>query len=300
MKTLSVWLLSIVATSPGFFPKDFQMEKDMPIPSPLTSHTVLEDPDDAPKADFSRLFTQEHLQNIHSSYFGPKGISEKTLREHPLHRAILRLIPKDGTFPLKTQAEPAVMLSALGTYRANIKTMWKGTGIFTKSLNNLLTVLLKVHLAPKKHKNFQEFVKSLQNKKLNVNPRKITRDKKRNTFRVQEYKRMKYLRKANISNDPNIKDKYQKLVDRCDKRIEFYKKTDIDMDEAEPIVNESPVLHESIGEEQLLESTADSEEDTLSGDISGRRTKSLVSVMRSLLFSRKVTYTSHDLKTKMS
>ncbi|KAI8884921.1 hypothetical protein K501DRAFT_181170 [Backusella circina FSU 941] len=102
--------------------------------------------------------------------------------------------------------------------------MWKGTGIFTKSLNNLLTVLLKVHLAPKKHKDFQEFVKSLQNKKQNVNPRKITRDKKRNTFRVQEYKRMKYLRKANISNDPNIKDKYQKLVDRCDKRIEFYKK----------------------------------------------------------------------------
>ncbi|KAI8881344.1 hypothetical protein K501DRAFT_189219, partial [Backusella circina FSU 941] len=133
-----------------FLPKDFHLEKDMPIPSPLTSHTVLEDPDDALKADFSRLFTQEHLQNIHSSYFGPKGISEKTLGEHPLHRAILRLIPKDGTFPLKTQAEPAVMSSALGTYCANIKTMWKGTGIFTKSLNNLLTVLLKVHLAPKK------------------------------------------------------------------------------------------------------------------------------------------------------
>ncbi|KAI8881870.1 hypothetical protein K501DRAFT_316547 [Backusella circina FSU 941] len=104
---------------------------------------------------------------------------------------------------------------------------------------------------------------------------------------------MKYLRKANISNDPNIKDKYQKLVDHCDKLIEFYKKQfapdDIDMDETEPI-----------GEEQLLESTIDGEEDTLSGDISGRRIKSLVSIMRSILFSRKVTYTSHDLKTKMS
>ncbi|KAI8878914.1 hypothetical protein K501DRAFT_277052 [Backusella circina FSU 941] len=71
------------------------------------------------------------------------------------------------------------------------------------------------------------------------------------------------------------------------------------MDEAEPIVNESPVLHESIGEEQLLESTVDSEEDILSGDILGRRIRFLVSVMRSLLFSRKVTYTSPELKNKM-
>ncbi|KAI8881871.1 hypothetical protein K501DRAFT_274225 [Backusella circina FSU 941] len=85
-----------------FLLQNFQMEKDMLIPSPLASHTVLEDPDDALKTGFSKLFTQEHLQNIHSSYFGPKGVSEKTLKEHPLHRVILRLIPKDGTFPLKT------------------------------------------------------------------------------------------------------------------------------------------------------------------------------------------------------
>ncbi|KAI8072092.1 hypothetical protein BDF21DRAFT_475493 [Thamnidium elegans] len=76
------------------FPTHYQLEENNNVflPPPL-DYTCRER--QSLERDFSHLFTKYHLQLIHSTYFGPQGLREGTLKSRPFHASFLHVILRD-------------------------------------------------------------------------------------------------------------------------------------------------------------------------------------------------------------
>lgn len=84
---------------------------------------------------------------VHSKYFGQKGIQRESIQKHTLLGEIFKEITVSNK---KKDTEPYVMKMALAKYSASFKNRWGTMGSFHQMLNNILLVLLRVHLAPKR------------------------------------------------------------------------------------------------------------------------------------------------------
>ncbi|KAI9486615.1 MAG: hypothetical protein EXX96DRAFT_473476 [Benjaminiella poitrasii] len=146
----------------SFFPSNFQnADAVKKVSTPLTS---LSFPSTSKvKKDFQTLFSQEHLQHIHSYYSGAEGIIKGSLEKNPVRSLLFQLIQKEALHGSKSDSMSASIIStALSQYGTNFANMWADKKIFLILLNSVLEVLLRIHLAPNRYKTYLDFVEAKQ------------------------------------------------------------------------------------------------------------------------------------------
>lgn len=190
---------------------------------------------------YKSLFNQNHLQLIHSSYLGPRGIQATSLQKNPIHKALLDTVPRqEGSQP---DLDPFIMKSALSKYMINFSNMWSSTTRFKKLFNHLILVLLRLHLAPSREEKKRQYVQEKFNKKpenkgktriiqaANVEPIPVnkislvnlSRNQKRNLFDGERRRCDKYIVKAETESVNLAKrDKWYQRADSCLNRIKTY------------------------------------------------------------------------------
>ncbi|KAK4511190.1 uncharacterized protein ATC70_012404 [Mucor velutinosus] len=139
------------------------------------------------------LFQSRHIDCLHTALFGQRG----TKISHPTFAAlssanepILDAIARDTPQPANE-----LMMVARGLYRTNLENMWASNKAFNRSLNKLLEILLRVHLAPKRESHYWE----LQQTKAKKQPKQVVksiRNSFRSAIRSEKYKLQRYQRKA--------------------------------------------------------------------------------------------------------
>jgi hypothetical protein len=116
-----------------------------------------------------------------------------------------------------------VMKLSLEQYKTNMANMWSSRRQINKLFDKSLEVLLKIHLAPNRERNYVEMLQRkkeelLKKKSDNSNKMKgyenLTRNQRRNLIRTAVYKRKNYQRKC--ENKPG---KIDVRVNRMDKKI---------------------------------------------------------------------------------
>jgi len=184
-------ILEKSTTTAGFniievLPPDFVTENN------LQQHIVssLPFPDKIPdkyKKEFELLFTAQHLNLIHSHFFGT-GVQQQNLEKYPVEDYLFRElasneITKDS---INLMLKNEQMLVALNLIITNIKNMWNTNTIFFNLLDHLLGVLLKLHLAGNRTKNYKAYVSRKAKKKSTVvNSSSISSDLKRNLIQAE-------------------------------------------------------------------------------------------------------------------
>ncbi|KAI9478145.1 MAG: hypothetical protein EXX96DRAFT_539274 [Benjaminiella poitrasii] len=194
----------------SFFPSNFQnADAVKKAPTPLTS---LSFPSTSKvKKDFQALFSQEHLQHIHSYYFGAKGITKGSLEKNPVRPLLFQLIQKETLHGSKSDSMSASIIStALSQYE----------------------VLLRMHLAPNRYKAYLDFVESKQKEILaEYKKRQCLEKSKKNrsesaateewSFRQEIQAKRKG--KQHMSHVEQTRtEKLQKLFNKYDERHAFY------------------------------------------------------------------------------
>ncbi|CEG80539.1 hypothetical protein RMATCC62417_14861 [Rhizopus microsporus] len=118
------------------------------------------------------------------------------------------------------------------TYATNLHNIWSDKRLFSKLLDHLLDVLLRIHLAPKREKEYREFVKQRIDKAkekqekredlfLESSNQPFSRNQLRDILRA-EYKNIKKYKKNGMKNDEE-KAKWEARVKSCEKRIAYFK-----------------------------------------------------------------------------
>ncbi|KAK4509640.1 uncharacterized protein ATC70_006942 [Mucor velutinosus] len=139
------------------------------------------------------LFQSRHIDYLHTALFGQRGtkISHSPFAALSSTNApILDAIARDTPQPASE-----LMMVARGLYKTNLENMWASNKIFNKSLNKLLEILLRAHLAPKRESHYWE----LQQTKAKKQPKQVVksiRNSFHNAIRSEKYKLQRYQRKA--------------------------------------------------------------------------------------------------------
>ncbi|KAI8338305.1 hypothetical protein EDC96DRAFT_429373, partial [Choanephora cucurbitarum] len=117
------------------------------LPPPLASNCV---ESRAFEKLYKNIFDQSHLQIIHSAYFGPIGTKQDTLNKNPITKAFVDAMPPREEE--KCTVDTYLIKKAYSMYLVNFKNMWTRPGRFRKTTNQLLSHLLRIHLAPERTK----------------------------------------------------------------------------------------------------------------------------------------------------
>ncbi|KAI9469980.1 MAG: hypothetical protein EXX96DRAFT_491617, partial [Benjaminiella poitrasii] len=260
----------------SFFPSNFQnADAVKKVSTPLT--TLSFPSTNKVKKDFQTLFSQEHLQHIHSYYFGAKGIIKGSLEKNPVRSLLFQLIQKEALHGSKSDSMPAsIMSTALSQYGTNFANMWADKKIFLSLLNSVLEVLLRMHLAPNRYKAYLDFVESKQKEILagkDTTKKALSRDQKRNILRHQEYKKRQCKEKA----------------------------TSVFIKGKQAIREETKRKNIDKGLPEDDSTTSDGEKINMEGDLPGKRLNTLKSVLRRLLLYKKRTHnlTKDDFEGEM-
>ncbi|CEG81973.1 hypothetical protein RMATCC62417_16107 [Rhizopus microsporus] len=129
-------------------PSGFQIDGDVFNLSPPLGSSVMSNRN-MPR-QFNSLFNINHLQFIHSTCFGPHGVTESTLAKHPFHNAFTKILPRTRQY--RPDMDTYVMKMSLSKYMTSFKNMWSIKGRMNKLLHHLINTLLKLHLAPIREK----------------------------------------------------------------------------------------------------------------------------------------------------
>ncbi|KAI8347354.1 hypothetical protein BD560DRAFT_242463 [Blakeslea trispora] len=105
---------------------------------------------------YKSIFDQSHLQIIHSAYFGPKGTRKDTSNKNPIIKAFVDAMPPREDE--KCTVDNYLMKKAYSMYFVNFKNMWTRPGRFRKTLNQLLSHSLRIHIAPERTKQYKHYL----------------------------------------------------------------------------------------------------------------------------------------------
>ena len=98
--------------------------------------------------DAAGLLSQDFLQYLHTRFLGPRGTSQEAKNKHPLWERIASAIEASVAFdPVRLQGLSATLNEAVREFTTAINNLWEGS-IKKKSLDYLLRILLRLHLAP--------------------------------------------------------------------------------------------------------------------------------------------------------
>lgn len=183
--------------------------------------------------EFDKLFDNKHLEDMHTFFFGSKGL---TLGDPSMKNALMSALP-----PARIEdrnVESYLMQVARTKYKTNFQVMWSTTKRFYSLLNNLLIVLLRIHLAPRREANKRDEIQ--RRRELRDNTEAIGRNQqyqesipfneislieksynaKKRLFAKERKQREKYLTKA--EKDINNATKWTAKAHRCTERLETY------------------------------------------------------------------------------
>ncbi|KAK4510172.1 Up in starvation [Mucor velutinosus] len=195
----------------GILPAGYNMKTDVttsapPLPSNALKSTAFCN-------GVKDLFQSRHIDYLHTALFGQRG----TKISHPTFAAlssanapILGAIVRDTPQPANE-----LMMVARGLYKTNLENMWASNKVFNKSLNKLLDILLRVHLAPKRESHYWK----RQQTKAKKQPEQVvnsTRNSFHNAIRSEKYKLQRYQRKAQGKSEDN---NWAKLARNSQERI---------------------------------------------------------------------------------
>ncbi|KAK3822833.1 MAG: hypothetical protein J3Q66DRAFT_424239 [Benniella sp.] len=155
-----------------------------PIPKKLQQHREGAKGDD----ELLKIFSKDHIQRLFSAFLGTnatKGTgSARGRTEQPVWDAIEDAIrsgsppvkPKGGTTP-KEKATADGLSRTMNEHIVQLETsvnqLWIGT-IYKKSLDHLLRILLRIHLAPHREKHIQDQADAKKNSKKQDGETRIT------------------------------------------------------------------------------------------------------------------------------
>ncbi|KAI9474133.1 MAG: hypothetical protein EXX96DRAFT_580712 [Benjaminiella poitrasii] len=282
----------------GILPTGFDIEANVThVPPPLLKICINSN---VFNKHFGSMFNSSHLQVIHSTYFGPRGVQETTLQKTPVHKAFVSHLPS------QPESQPTldvyVMQIALSAFIVNFQNMWSDTKRFTEQFNLLLNVLFKIHLAPIRERGYKQFIKN----KMESDIQKEEKDgKSQGFFSRILFNRIsiickrydKYIKK--VETDPGSRDKWNRRAEICQQRLNTYaqileaekrnrlvksiKDETINADKEETEAQIEALAEDNlIAAEELME--IDDERSSDDADITRRRLKSLVAVVRNLIF----------------
>ncbi|KAI8336386.1 hypothetical protein EDC96DRAFT_351135 [Choanephora cucurbitarum] len=123
------------------------------LPPPLASNCV---ESRAFEKLYKNIFDQSHLQIIHSAYFGLIGTKQDTSSKNPIVKAFVDAMPPRED--KKCTVDTYLMKKAYSMYFVNFKNMWTRPCRFRKTLNLLLSHLLRIHLAPERTKQYNYYL----------------------------------------------------------------------------------------------------------------------------------------------
>lgn len=125
-----------------------------PLPPPLMRNFLNNDEFQEPSRNF---LNEQHLDRIYSTYFG-RMPSEATLGRYPLHSAVLTALPRPTDVPREAFSHAKIV--ARNTFKTNFENLWNLKRRFTNVFNKLITILLRLHLAPEREAKYQEYLKT--------------------------------------------------------------------------------------------------------------------------------------------
>ncbi|CAO3607904.1 unnamed protein product [Mucor hiemalis] len=224
-------------------------------------------------ADFNSLFQDQHLTFIHTEYFGIRGVSEQTMRAHPVQSSLLRLLEseeiKKDTFA-EVNAPSTLKQIALQSYITNFKNMWSDKIMINKLLDKVLIVLLRLHLAPTRESRRREMMNShLEKDKEEKRP---TKNYSRNILRLEMKKLKRYEKKLSNASTNIEKERWLVVTEASRNRIMQLKEK---LKKPRQSKGSSPLLGKLKGKFNEADN-----------DISGRRIGQLKSAVKHLLFSK--------------
>ncbi|CAO3657432.1 unnamed protein product [Mucor hiemalis] len=224
-------------------------------------------------ADFNSLFQDQHLTFIHTEYFGIRGVSEQTMRAHPVQSSLLRLLEseeiKKDTFA-EVNAPSTLKQIALQSYITNFKNMWSDKIMINKLLDKVLIVLLRLHLAPTRESRRREMMNShLEKDKEEKRP---TKNYSRNILRLEMKKPKRYEKKLSNASTTIEKERWLVVTEASRNRIMQLKEK---LKKPRQSKGSSPLLGKLKGKFNEADN-----------DISGRRIGQLKSAVKHLLFSK--------------
>ncbi|CEG76379.1 hypothetical protein RMATCC62417_11281 [Rhizopus microsporus] len=181
-------------------PADFVVENGVDYLPPPFDRTILTS--DFFEKDFESLFNKGHLQRIHSNYFEPRGVTANSLSHHPFQKALFAAVKKEGV--RNKIIDTYIVKMTQVKYMINFENIWKAKYHYTKMLNRVLIVLLRIHLAPerkrKKIERLQEIVTQDNTKttrKLYYTRRNMIKNERKN--KTSTFKRHRKMQQTGVN-----------------------------------------------------------------------------------------------------
>ena len=140
----------------SILPQEFIVTEEITHFPPPSNLSLLNDL--AFKKDLENIFSAPHLQTLHADYFG-SGTSRRK-GSFPCVDALKAAFQQEKR---REVSEPYVMKLALSRYINNFKTMWSNYKRQYRLLNNVLIVLLRIHLAPDRERSRREYIEKKKN-----------------------------------------------------------------------------------------------------------------------------------------
>jgi hypothetical protein len=108
-----------------------------------------------------------HFQLIHSTYFGPQGPKEAIVNKNPVWKTFFDHFPREDSKIPTSHTE--IMKTVLLQIFTNFNNMWNNKSCFNKIFSRLISILINIHLAPKREQEYNDYKQSLVLQKKSAN-----------------------------------------------------------------------------------------------------------------------------------
>ena len=106
--------------------------------------------------DLALIQSQGFLQHLHASFLGVNGTNAASKLKHPIWELVIHSLPSPGCqLPKAPGGLSHTITEAVRELSTSFCNLWEGA-IYTKSLDYLLRILLRLHLAPRREERTRE------------------------------------------------------------------------------------------------------------------------------------------------
>lgn len=151
---------------------------------------------DKEESDLALLLSHQFLQYIHTSFLGAQGNTDASKRAHPLWERIAVALYDPSLPAIKApKGLSSTITEAIRELSTAFVLLWEGS-IYTKLLDYLLRILLRLHLAPIREQTHRERMKKIATRKQEAADKKQKEEEE--ASKRMTLNRRKWLSKATI------------------------------------------------------------------------------------------------------
>ncbi|CAO3693444.1 unnamed protein product [Umbelopsis ramanniana] len=239
-----------------------------------------------------------------SANFGSQGVQAQTAKKYPLWQEVnTELRNSDFNFA-PSGLSPLVMSDVCTKLTTNIKNMWKGNKKRNKALDNILEILLCLHLRPTAELARIAKVVQVKDKRTEAVQPTITKNRRRSNIKKQKRLIELITEKMRTGEEDTIK--LQARIDNCHKRIEKYQAIPSKKKKGKKAVTKSnddgednDNDNDDDNDDDVEDADDDVDQESSNSDISIRRLRRFKGMLKSLLLKGAIIGTSkHELVEK--